>query len=128
PPHDAETLRHWLVKDKENNTVKAFNKETKDAQEALLDYKILGKWSRYFLLEVHPITGRPHQIRVQLAKIGCPILGDLKYGHGEKGKNGRIYLHSRKVVFEHPVKKELIQLTAPLPDDQIWQLFQNVPI
>lgn len=128
PPHDTDTLRHWLIKDKDSNTVKAFNKETKNAQEAILDYRILGKWSRYFLLEVHPLTGRPHQIRVQLAKIGCPILGDLKYGHGEKGKNGRIYLHSRKVILEHPVRKERMQFTAPLPNDQIWQLFQDVPV
>ncbi|GAB4332755.1 MAG: RNA pseudouridine synthase [Flammeovirgaceae bacterium] len=127
PPKDSDTLKHWLTKDKDSNTVKAFNKETKNAQEAILDYKILGKWSRYFLIEVKPITGRPHQIRVQLAKIGCPILGDLKYGHQEKGRNGRIYLHSRKVEFQHPVRKDFMRITARLPIDQIWQLFEDVP-
>jgi 23S rRNA pseudouridine1911/1915/1917 synthase len=127
PPKDNDTLKHWLKKDKDSNTTRAFNKEVSNSQLALLDYKILGKWGRYFLIEVNPITGRPHQIRVQLAKIGCPILGDLKYGHGEKVKGARVYLHSRKVEFEHPVKKDFMRFTARLPSDQIWQLFEDVP-
>lgn len=119
-------LIHWLKKDGSTNKVSAFNKEGKGALKAILNYKLIGHFAEYYLLEVKPLTGRPHQIRVQLAKMGCPIFGDVKYG-GEKSQNREsIYLHSREVSFIHPVKKETIRVTAKLPKDQIWRLFEGV--
>jgi 23S rRNA pseudouridine1911/1915/1917 synthase len=124
PPQLEGELVHWLKKDNETNKVTAFNKEGKEGtQKAVLSYKLIGRIGEFSLLEVKPETGRPHQIRVQLAKLGCPIFGDLKYG-GEKSENkSAIYLHSRDVSFVHPVKKEPLKITALLPRDQIWGLF-----
>ncbi|TRX61297.1 RluA family pseudouridine synthase [Fulvivirga sp. M361] len=125
PPQTQEELVHWLKKDHIANRTAAFNKEGKETQKAILSYKLIGRIAEYYLLEVEPVTGRAHQIRVQLAKIGCPILGDLKYG-GYKAENSRqIYLHSRAVSFEHPVKKEPLTVEAPLPQDDIWNLFSH---
>ncbi len=126
PPLTEDELVHWLKKNSEQNRVTAFNKEGKGAQKAILQYKLIGRVGEFNLLQVKPLTGRPHQIRVQLAKIGCPIFGDLKYG-GEKSENkSAIYLHSRGVSFSHPVKKEPIQITAKAPEDQIWNLFKGL--
>lgn len=117
------TLVNWLKKDSKQNTVKAYNNDKKGGQRAELSFRLIGRMAEYYLLEVRPMTGRPHQIRVQLAKMGCPILGDVKYG-GEKTKDrSGIYLHSRELNFDHPVKKEPVRISAKPPKDQIWSLF-----
>ena len=120
PPKDSDTLTHWLKKNPKNNTSKAYSKEVPDSKKAILDYKIIKKLDNYFLLEINLHTGRHHQIRVQLASIGCPIKGDLKYKFDRSNKNGGIHLHARKLEFIHPVKKEKVTVTAPLPSDPIW--------
>lgn len=123
PPNTEGELVHWLKKNSKINKTAAFNKEVSGSQKAVLNYKLTGRIAEYYLLEIELMTGRPHQIRTQLAKIGCPVFGDLKYGDSHRSKDGRIYLHSRAVSFEHPVKKEKMSFTAPLPNDQIWKLF-----
>ncbi|QSE97563.1 RluA family pseudouridine synthase [Fulvivirga lutea] len=119
-------LVHWLKKDGAANKVTAFNKEGKGGQKAILNYRLIGHFAEYYLLEVKPQTGRPHQIRVQLAKIGCPIFGDVKYGGDKSNDQSAIYLHSREVSFVHPVKQEPVRVTAKTPNDQIWKLFDGV--
>ncbi len=126
PPQEEETLIHWLEKDKERNVTAAFSKPKGTAKQSELTYRILAKVNKYYLLEVMPSTGRPHQIRTQLAKIGCPIKGDIKYGYPEKNKDGSINLHSRKVEFIHPVKKELMHFSARVPNDQVWNDFNHI--
>ena len=98
----------------------------KDSKKAQLSYRILAHSDRYSLVEVQLYTGRHHQIRCQLAKIGYPIKGDLKYGSPRSNKDGSICLLSRYMEFVHPVSKETIRVTAPLPDDALWQAFKNV--
>lgn len=123
-----DTLVHYLKKTvtREKVKVSASFKESKGSQKAILDYKLIGRVGEFYLLEVKPETGRPHQIRVQLAKMGCPIHGDLKYG-GEKSEDrSAIYLHSRGVEFLHPIKKENVRVDVRTPKDQIWQLFQGI--
>ncbi len=125
-PNDEEgTLKHWLSKDADKNVVKVFNKETKGAQEAELDYKILGRNGDFYLWQIELKTGRPHQIRAQLAKINCPIKGDLKYGFGKKNDDGRIHLHSKALIFTHPTKKEEILIEAGIPTENTWLLFRE---
>lgn len=124
PPKIEGELTHWLKKDAESNKVTAFNKEGKQgAQKAMLSYKLIGRIGEFYLIEVKPETGRPHQIRVQLAKMGCPIFGDLKYGGERSEDKTAIYLHSRELAFIHPIKKEPVKVTALLPKEQIWGLF-----
>jgi len=118
-------LVHYLTKDKEKNKAVAHLKEVKNSKKAELDYHYLGLGNHYHLLKVNPLTGRPHQIRVQLAKIGCAIAGDLKYGSEVKSRSNRIYLHAGRLDFEHPVKKEKITLRCPLPEDSNWNFFTS---
>ena len=125
PTETEGELTHWLKKNHEANRTTALNKESKGTQKAILYYKLIGRIAEYYLLEVKPVTGRPHQIRVQLAKIGCPILGDVKYGGAKQKNKQRIYLHSRSLEFDHPVKKEPVRIDAKVPKDQIWQLFSQ---
>jgi 23S rRNA pseudouridine1911/1915/1917 synthase len=124
PPVEEGTLRHWLVKNEANNTVKAFARETPGSQHAELDYKLVGRQEDLYLLEVNPLTGRPHQIRVQLASMGCPIAGDVKYGFPQGNADGSILLHSRALYFVHPVKKEPLRIEAPLPASEGWKRFR----
>jgi 23S rRNA pseudouridine1911/1915/1917 synthase len=127
-PHDAErTLIHYLIKNEKNNTSKAYNKEIKGSKRAELSYKIVAQLDNYIGIAVKPATGRHHQIRVQLASIGCPIKGDLKYGFDRSNSDGSIHLHAREARFTHPVSKEELVITAPPPKDAIWQaLLQKI--
>jgi len=120
PPKPKETLKHWLKKNPVNNKSNAFNKEVEGGKKAILHYTILQKLDNYYLLEVELETGRHHQIRAQLASIGCPIKGDLKYGSDRSNPDASIHLHARQLSFVHPVSKDKIEVTAPLPDDAIW--------
>jgi 23S rRNA pseudouridine1911/1915/1917 synthase len=126
PPEDAGTLIHYLKKNEAKNKSQAFDHEVAGSLRSWLDYKVVGKSDNYYLLEVSPLTGRHHQIRVQLASIGCPIKGDVKYGFNRSNDDGSIHLHARKVDFIHPVRKEEITLTAPVPEDVIWKHFESM--
>ena len=123
PKEASGTLVHWLVKNEKNNKVTAFAKENKEGQRSELNYKLLKQQSGFYLLEVNPITGRPHQIRVQLASMGCVIVGDVKYGYESPNADKSICLHARQLTFVHPVKKEIISIEAPLPQHEVWKLF-----
>ncbi len=120
PPKTEDTLTNWLKKNPKNNKSTAYTKEVADSKKAILHYKLLKKLDNYYLLEVNLETGRHHQIRSQLSNIGCPIKGDLKYGFNRSNKDASIHLHARDIEFIHPVKKEQIAISAPLPKDAIW--------
>jgi 23S rRNA pseudouridine1911/1915/1917 synthase len=127
PRKDHETLVHWLLKDEKKNKTTFFTKETPGALRSELSYQVIGTAQSHWLLQVNPITGRPHQIRVQLASMGCPIRGDVKYGFPQPNGDGKsISLHARRLEFVHPVKKELMKIEAPLPDDGFWKYFSNL--
>jgi len=123
PPADEDTLVHFIKKNEKRNKTNVFDEEVKGSKKASLTYRIAGRSARYYLLEVELHTGPHHQIRAQLAKIGCPVKGDLKYGYGRSNENGGISLHARRLEFIHPVKKEKISITAPFPEGDIWDLF-----
>jgi 23S rRNA pseudouridine1911/1915/1917 synthase len=123
PEKDQATLKHFLVRDQKKNKSFAYDKETKDSKLAVLSYKLIANADNYYLLEVDLQTGRHHQIRCQLAKIGCPIKGDLKYGFPRSNPDGGISLHARRIDFIHPVKKEEISIIAKPPDDSLWNYF-----
>lgn len=125
PPQPQNTLQHFLLKNTKLNVVKAYDKEVKGSQHAELSYRTLGKLGDYYLLEVNPITGRSHQIRVQLASMSCPIVGDNKYGYPRGSRKGSICLHARELSFMHPVKKEMVKLHAQLPVDGFWERFEG---
>lgn len=125
PQKQQDTLINYLKKNPKNNKSTAYIKEIKDSKKAVLHYKFINKSDHYTLLEIDLETGRHHQIRCQLAYIGSPIKGDLKYGFNRSNKNGGIHLHARKIEFIHPVKKEKIVLTADVPDgDVIWNFLK----
>jgi 23S rRNA pseudouridine1911/1915/1917 synthase len=118
-------LVHWLVKNEQKNITTAYTSEVRGSLEAKLHYRLHGHVPGNYLLEVYPLTGRPHQIRVQLASMNCPIRGDIKYGGAPAEAEGRIYLHARRLEFIHPVKKDTMNCTAPLPMDALWQQFEH---
>jgi 23S rRNA pseudouridine1911/1915/1917 synthase len=122
PPRDQDILIHYLKRNEKNNTSKAHIKEVPESKKASLDYKIIKKLDNYFALEINLHTGRHHQIRAQLAAIGCPIKGDLKYGFDRSNPDGGIHLHAIKLIFLHPVTKESLEIMAPLPKDVLWSL------
>ena len=115
------TLEHWLVRNEKQNKSYAYSSEKPNAKKAVLRYKVIGHSDNYTLLEVNLMTGRHHQIRCQLAAMGCPIKGDLKYGAPRSNPDGSISLMSRRVTFTHPVSKQQISVEAPLPDDPLWR-------
>lgn len=122
PPQLQEgTLRHWLVRNERQNKSYAHDHEVPGSKEAVLKYRLLGHTERYWLLEVNLLTGRHHQIRCQLAAMGCPIKGDLKYGARRSNPDGSISLLARHIEFVHPVSKETIAVESPLPADRLWQ-------
>lgn len=116
-------LTHWLVRNEKQNKSYAYDKEVKDSKKAILCYKEIGHSQNYHLLEVDLKTGRHHQIRCQLAKMGCPIKGDLKYGSPRSNPDGSICLHARRISFIHPVSKESIDIEAPVPSGNLWNGF-----
>lgn len=124
PKQEAGTLVNYLVRKEKQNKSYAYNTEKPNAKRAELNYKVIGKSDNYTLLEVNLITGRHHQIRCQLAAMGCPIKGDLKYGFSRSNPDGSISLHARSVEFTHPVSKERIHVEAPTPVDNLWKALQ----
>ena len=123
PKESEGELVHFLVRNEKQNKSYAYDKEVPNSKKAVLDYRLIGRSENYYLLEVDLKTGRHHQIRCQLAKMGCPIKGDLKYGAQRSNPDGSICLHARMVKFMHPVSKELIELTAPVPAGNLWNGF-----
>lgn len=120
PEKQQDTLTHWMKRNTKQNKSYANKKEVPESKKAILDYRLIKKLDNYYLLEIDLKTGRHHQIRAQLTSIGCPIKGDLKYGFDRSNKDGSIHLHARSLSFIHPVKKELLELTATTPDDSVW--------
>jgi len=120
PEPESGTLVHWLVRNPKQNKSYAHPKEVPGSKKAVLDYRVLKKLDRYLLLEINLHTGRHHQIRAQLAALGCHIKGDLKYGADRSNADGGIHLHARSIELEHPVKKERIHMLAPPPPDPLW--------
>jgi len=125
PPKESGTLTHWLTRNEKSNTAKAYDREVPNSKKAVLDYQLIAASERYFLLEIQLHTGRHHQIRCQLAKMGCPIKGDLKYGAPRSNPDGSICLHARRLELEHPVTHELLSITAPVPQNTLWQAFEK---
>lgn len=121
PAEASAKLVHYLKRNEKNNTSKAHSKEVPDSKIASLDYTIIRELNNYYALEINLHTGRHHQIRAQLAAIGSPIKGDLKYGADRSNVDGGIHLHARKLTLTHPVTKELLEITAPVPNDPIWK-------
>jgi 23S rRNA pseudouridine1911/1915/1917 synthase len=121
PAMEEDTLVLHLRKNERQNKSYPANEGAKGAKRCELHYRLNGVTDRYWLLEVEPITGRHHQIRAQLAAIGSPIKGDVKYGADRPNKDGSIHLHARSIHFQHPVKKESMTITAPLPEDNLWK-------
>lgn len=123
PPKDSDHLVHYLKRNQEKNKSFATETEKPGSQRAELKYRLAGKTDNYYLLEVELLTGRHHQIRAQLAAIGCPIKGDIKYGFPRTNKDGSIHLHARQVEFMHPVKQEMMSIVAdpPSTEDVIWK-------
>lgn len=121
PLKPKDTLINWLKKNPKNNKSTAYTKDVEGSKKAILHYEVIKKLDNFYLLEIKLETGRHHQIRTQLAKIGCPIRGDLKYGFDRSNKDGSISLHARQLEFIHPVKKEQIKIIAPLPDETLWK-------
>lgn len=124
PEQPEATLTHWLVRNEKQNKSYAYDKEVPRSKKAILDYRLIAQSERYFLLSINLHTGRHHQIRCQLAKIGSSIKGDLKYGAKRSNPDGSISLHARRIQFIHPVSKKEIDITAPVPDEKLWQELQ----
>ena len=126
PEPSEGNLVHWLVKNPQKNVTKAHDHEVQGSQRSELNYKLAGELDGYYLIEVNPITGRPHQIRVQLSTLGTPIVGDNKYGYPRGSLKNSISLHARRLRFIHPIKKEPVEIVAPLPKDGFWEKFEGL--
>ena len=125
PAESEGEINSWILRNEKMNKSFSYPKEVKGSKQELLSYKHISASQNYNLIEVELKTGRHHQIRCQLASIGCPIKGDLKYGARRSNPDGSISLHARYVEFTHPVSKELIQVTAPVPNDKLWKSFEQ---
>lgn len=125
PPHTEGTLTHYMLKNEKQNKSYAYDREVRGSKKAVLSYRLIGHSENFYLLEIRLMTGRHHQIRCQLAKMGCPIRGDLKYGYQRSNPDGSICLHSRQVEFVHPVSKELITVEAEVPGNRLWDIFEK---
>lgn len=125
PPEDEATITHFLKKNEKQNKSFVYDTEVKGSKEASLTYRLKGRSEKYYLLEIELHSGRHHQIRAQLAKIGCPVKGDLKYGYPRSNEDGGISLFARKLEFMHPVKKEPVTIIAHFPEGDLWSLFMN---
>jgi len=125
PEKESDTLTHWMVRNPKQNKSYAHTKEVPNSKKAILDYRLIQKLDSYYLLEIDLKTGRHHQIRAQLAAMGCWIKGDLKYGADRSNPDGGIHLHARSLELEHPVTKESITFVAPPPEDPIWDACIN---
>lgn len=124
PPKESDRLVHFMVRNAKQNKSYCSDNPKPDSKEAALSYKTIGRSDNYFLLEISLETGRHHQIRAQLAQIGCPIKGDLKYGSPRSNNNGGISLHARMISFKHPVTQTAIEIVAGLPEeDSLWKAF-----
>lgn len=123
PPQEEGELVHYLVRNEKQNKSYAYDTEKPGSKKAVLHYRLIGRSQNYYLLEIDLKTGRHHQIRCQLAKMGCPIKGDLKYGSPRSNPDGSICLHARSVRFVHPVSKEVIAVEAPVPAGNLWNGF-----
>lgn len=123
PPQDTGQLENWLVRNEKQNRSYAYDHEVPGSKKAVLRYRLVASSVNYHLLEVELMTGRHHQIRCQLSKMGCPIKGDLKYGAERSNPDGSISLHAWHITFEHPVSHQMIDVFAPVPDEALWQSF-----
>ena len=128
PPLEEDTVIHFIKKNEKQNKSYVFPGEVKGSREARLKYRLAGRSERYYLLEVELYTGRHHQIRAQLAGIGCPIKGDLKYGFPRSNDDGSVSLFASRLEFMHPVRKEKITIKAPFPETDVWKLFRDNPL
>ncbi|TCC88209.1 RluA family pseudouridine synthase [Pedobacter frigiditerrae] len=128
PTRTEGNLVHYLIKNPQKNVVAAYNKEVTGSQRSELDYKLIGEVGGFYLLQVNPLTGRSHQIRVQLSTMDCPIVGDNKYGYPRGSRKGSICLHARQLEFVHPVQKEPVKIFAPLPVDGFWERFEHFEV
>ncbi len=126
PAETEATLTHWIKTTERNNKSYASSTPSRDAKEARLSYRVIASSDRYHLLEVRLMTGRKHQIRVQLSSIGCPVKGDLKYGDKRSNPDGSISLYARRINFIHPVSGKEIDVTAPVPDDNLWKALEDI--
>lgn len=126
PREEEGELVNYLVRNEKQNKSYAYDKEVPGSKKAILHYRLIGRSQNYYLLEIDLKTGRHHQIRCQLAKMGCPIKGDLKYGSLRSNPDGSICLHARYIHFVHPVSKELIEVEAPVPPGNLWNGFETI--
>jgi 23S rRNA pseudouridine1911/1915/1917 synthase len=127
PADESGRIEHWLKKNERLNKSFAYTEPVKNSKLSVLTYRLMSKSERYYLLEVDLLTGRHHQIRCQLAAIGCPVRGDLKYGYPRSTEDGSIGLHARSLSFSHPVSGEPVVITAPVPDDKLWAVLSASP-
>lgn len=126
PPQEEQLLTNYLLRNERINKTFVYDKQVKGSKLSQLSYKIIAQSEKYYLLEIDLMTGRHHQIRAQLAHIGCPIRGDLKYGFERSNKDGGISLHARNIRFIHPVSQKEINIVAPTPDDTLWKTFEEI--
>ncbi len=124
PPQPKQMLEHYLLKNRKQNKSYVTNSSAKGAKQALLEYEIWGSSDNYYMLKIRLLTGRHHQIRCQLAHIGCPVKGDLKYGFPRSNPEGGISLHAGKIIITHPVKKNKMEFVCSLPNEKVWNLFR----
>lgn len=126
PPLEKDRLINWLKKNQEKNRSRAYDTEVNESKKAILSYQLVGRSRNYFYLKINPITGRHHQIRVQLSYIGCRIKGDVKYGAKRTNKDGGIHLFAKSISFIHPIKKKPLIISANPPIDPLWNEFLNL--